>query len=287
MRLGKQKVTGGSVSSLEFQIEPLTEDHISQALQLCRDAGWNQVRRDWERMIGYEPCGCFAATVAGQPVATVTTTRYGHELAWIGMMLVDRRYRRYGIATTLMQKSIEYLKSHHVGSIKLDATPEGELVYQKMGFEVEWTFHRWARGGEPGEMQIQGNNVSLPRSLLELDQLAFGASRDDYLGRLSNDSLVHVDASGYGMLRPGSNGIYLGPIAATTQSTADRILTRLLQNVDGQVIWDVPTPNAGAVQLAETLGFSPVRELKRMRLGDPPAPIDLNLQFGLADPATG
>ena len=68
-------------------------------MKLKEAAGWNQTEADWRRLIKLEPNGCFAAIENDRLVGTTTTTTYGDELAWIGMVLVDPQHRRRGIAT--------------------------------------------------------------------------------------------------------------------------------------------------------------------------------------------
>ena len=77
----------------------LFESDIPAAMQLKEAAGWNQTEDDWRRLLMLEPNGCFAAIKDGRLVGTTTTTTYGNDLAWIGMVLVDPQYRRQGIAS--------------------------------------------------------------------------------------------------------------------------------------------------------------------------------------------
>jgi len=79
----------------------LFESDIPSAMRLKEAAGWNQTEADWRRLLSLQPEGCFAAVRDGRLVGTTTVTIYG-ELAWIGMVLVDREYRRQGIASGLM-----------------------------------------------------------------------------------------------------------------------------------------------------------------------------------------
>ncbi|WP_345320576.1 GNAT family N-acetyltransferase [Novipirellula rosea] len=204
-------------------IRTLTGHDIPFALALCRKAGWNQLQADWLRLFAYEPDGCFVAELDGQIVGTVTTTRYGTDLAWIGMMLVDDRYRRRGIATSLMNASLSYLRDIGVGCIKLDATPEGQLVYERLGFQPEGSFHRWSRNGETSpRLSPSRPSDQLVKSHLQLDQTAFATDRSAWL-----------------------------------------------------------------MQLARSLGFEPVRDLTRMRIGSMPTSPEMKFQFALTDPGTG
>jgi ribosomal protein S18 acetylase RimI-like enzyme len=108
------------------------ESDIPAALRLKELAGWNQTESDWRRLLRLQPSGCFCATIEGNVVGTTTTTSYGRELAWIGMVLVDPEFRRLGIATKLMHTALDHLRDLGVATVKLDATPEGRPVYENL-----------------------------------------------------------------------------------------------------------------------------------------------------------
>jgi hypothetical protein len=61
----------------------------------------------------------------------------------------------------------------------------------------------------------------------------------------------------------------------------------LLAVSNTRLFWDIPDANELAVQLAASLGFQPVRSLIRMSRGRLPLPGRPELQFAIADPATG
>ena len=111
-------------------------------MRLKEAAGWNQTEADWRRLVKLEPDGCFAAIENDQLVGTTTTTTYEDDLAWIGMVLVDPQHRRRGIATRLIETALAYLDGK-VAVVKLDATAEGEPVYEKFGFKTESLVERW------------------------------------------------------------------------------------------------------------------------------------------------
>ena len=102
-------------------------------------AGWNQTDNDWKRIFHYQPDGCFVIECEGEAAGTATTTCYGNDLAWIGMVLVDPRFRRRGLATALMEHCLQFLeKEKGIACVRLDATPEGQTVYEKLGFRLEY-----------------------------------------------------------------------------------------------------------------------------------------------------
>lgn len=280
-------------------IELLGLADIPRAMQLVAAAGWNQTSDDWGRVIDFQPEGCFKAVIDDRLVGTVTTISYQRELAWIGMMLVDEAQRRQGIGSRLMQKAIEALRSQHVRSIKLDATPLGRPVYARLGFQFENDFQRWMRpaSGSRGDSRTIANGVVGPldteaklkfgvERYAALDRDAFGADRQHLLARVAEDSRVVCHASAFGMLRPGRVASYLGPIVADDPRAARRVINELLSRECEPVIWDVP-PASSAAEIAAELNFQPVRVLTRMWLGDALAPTLPQAQFALLDPATG
>ena len=132
-------------SKVCYRIRLLSSDDIPAGLNLCRTVGWNQTREDWCQLISHSPKGCFAATHNDQVIGTVTSTVHGDKLAWIGMMLVDPDHRRKGVATELMNAAIEHLNHSKIYCIRLDATPAGAPVYDRLGFVAEFAFNRMQR----------------------------------------------------------------------------------------------------------------------------------------------
>ena len=271
---------------VSLSIRLFTEDDIPSALALCRSAGWNQLHEDWSRLIEYQPNGCFAADLDGQLVGTVTTTSYGTALAWIGMMLVHEDFRCRGIATELMNASLDYLRDQQVGCIKLDATPAGQPVYERLGFQAECSFHRWSRdGNEKRDRPVLAD--TLRTSVLNMDRVAFGADRTRWLQRLADGSEVIVRSRGFGMLRSGFLADYLGPVVAEDPETARQIVVELISRSATTVFWDLPQDNPGVAALAHSLGFKPIRDLTRMWTGSNLVAPAMNLQYALSDPSTG
>jgi GNAT superfamily N-acetyltransferase len=269
-------------------IRLFTNQDIPPALELCRAAGWNQLHQDWARLIAYEPGGCFAAEIDKQLVGTITTTRYGTDLAWIGMMLVHEDFRRRGIATALMNAGLDYLGKQHVGCIKLDATPAGQPVYQRLGFDAQWSFRRWVRDqDEFSDRAPPAAAATLATTHIDLDRVAFAADRSRWLKLLNAGSVLCQRPRGFGMLRSGFLASYLGPVVAENRDVARDIIVELLKQSPGKTFWDPPEVNPDAVQLAQSLGFQPIRDLTRMWIGSQPINPAMNLQYAFSDPGTG
>jgi GNAT superfamily N-acetyltransferase len=252
---------------------------------LRRLENWNQTPADLKRFLDYEPRGCFLARLDGEAVGTVTTTTYGQELGWIGMMLVHPEFRRRGIASALMKTSLDYLNEKGIACIKLDATPAGKPVYERLGFCAEWEFERWERKGD--EASQFDPSIAAEFEPPAFDEAIFGADRSAWLKLLAAGSRVIEKQGAYAMLRPGARAAYLGPVVAENPNSARELIHQLIDSCESTIIWDVPGPNTIAVEIAKSLGFQPVRKLLRMWTGRKRIEGDATRQFALADPATG
>ncbi len=124
-------------------IREMTADDIPLGMRLKTQAGWNQLPTDWRRFIELEPTGCFVAQLDGQDVGTVTTCVFD-DIAWLAMMLVDDNFRGQGIGKALMNHALAYLDGRGVMSVRLDATPLGQPLYEKLGFVAQFQMVRFA-----------------------------------------------------------------------------------------------------------------------------------------------
>jgi GNAT superfamily N-acetyltransferase len=281
-----------------LQVRLLTREDLSFADSVRALAGWNQTIADWERFLAAAPEGCFLAEWNGVQAGTATTITYSPALAWIGMVLVHPDYRRRGIGRALLERCIKHLRGRGVCCVKLDATPAGEQVYDRLGFKAEWTLTRWEHAATQWPAPEPSSGIQSVRDVdtVELfDSETFGVSRRVILEPLLKQSrcaLMFEDErgqiAGHGSLRDGSSALYLGPVVAKSADAGRRLVGALLARVEGRkVFWDIPDENGAAVQQARTRGFSPQRTLTRMYLGENTTPGDPQRQFAIAGPELG
>jgi ribosomal protein S18 acetylase RimI-like enzyme len=279
-----------------FEVRLLGESDIAAAVRLKDLAGWNQTEDDWRRLVLLEPRGCFCATVAGQVVGTTTTTSYGRDLAWIGMVLVDPEYRRLGIGKRLMRKALEYLQEAGVATIKLDATADGRPLYESLGFTVESLVERWTavpqtRGSDSGTMSL-----SAISEVLVLDRHAFVADRSTLIEMLARD--VHFSpivtrspddkVTGYAFTRGGTDATYIGPLVATAPEAATSLLDDLCNQLAGQRIYiDLNTGFEAGREVLTARGFVKQRDLIRMSFGETNVAGTSDSVFAIAGPEYG
>jgi GNAT superfamily N-acetyltransferase len=279
-------------------LRPMRRSDLADALRLSRQAGWNQTRADWARLLAWEPAGCFVVEVEGTVVGTVTTTVYGERLAWVGMMLVDEAHRRQGVGRRLLGHALDWLERvPKVQSIALDATPLGQPMYERAGLVGVLGLRRY-EGTVPSLAEPSGPRPILPTDLpplATLDAAVFGADRRRILRDLivahpTGCFLLEADglAHGYACRRPGARCWYVGPLVARDAATAEVLLWSVLAPLAGQpVALDVFDANPAAVGLAGKLGLRPVRPYVRMVRGQPLPPLDVARYFASAGPEIG
>ena len=292
-----------SEPATDVSIRLMTRRDIPAAQRLREAAGWNQTDADWENLLSFEPTGCFAAEVGGAVVGTATTTTYKNQsgalsLAWIGMVLVDPAQRRRGVGTALLQECLDYLQDLGVETIKLDATPDGKAVYDKLGFVDEYRLERWEGVAAPklksGSPEIKA--LTEVDTIFDYDSAVFDARRrmvlDARLRAWPECAAVSFAAggqvSGYALARRGARLHQAGPIVANTPELAALLLDHVLEKMAGApVIVDVPVANAWALELLRARGLKMQRPLIRMALGPNKSPGTPGKVLGICGPELG
>jgi GNAT superfamily N-acetyltransferase len=281
-----------------MNIRVMTEQDVAGGLRLNTLAGWNQTAADWHRFLRQSPAGCFAMEHDSKVVGTATTITYENRFAWIGMVLVDPEYRKQGIGTRLLNKTIEYLDQSRISTMKLDATPLGKPLYTKLGFVSEYEIERWVLKRPPTERissatgrvtQIQLNPIC------RLDRELFGANRDYLLRSLHEQSpdLATVVWDGnvplsYCFGRCGLFADHLGPWMARSRAAAERLLHEFLaQSSRDTLIVDCVKSNSLVLELLSACGFAPARPLTRMVRGPNTYPGQPELLCAILGPEFG
>jgi GNAT superfamily N-acetyltransferase len=279
----------------------MTKADVPAGLRLNELAGWNQTADDWHRFLEASPDGCFVAEEHGEVRGTATTISYGNRFAWIGMVLVDPEYRKQGIGTQLLQRTIEYLDGRKIPTMKLDATPLGQPLYRRLGFVTEYDVERWILKRSRSAITNRRNSGKLASTeiqlepILRFDEGIFGADRSPLLSSLrsmSPDLAMSVWSDGapqgYSFGRSGLFADHLGPWVAKRWAVAEQLLQEFLENSSREsLIVDCVTANAMATELLRSYSFAPARHLTRMFRGPNTHPGNLESQCAIVGPEFG
>lgn len=295
-RLERQRRYAGAGG---IALRPLAASDLPAAARLAALAGWNQTEEDWRILLDAASDHCLAAVANGRVVGTATAMVYGRALAWIGMVLVDPEFRRLGIATRLMETLVGDLT--RVRTVRLDATPAGREVYQRLGFADECALTRMVRPRgalAPPASSLGGARVMTAAQVeraIALDRRVFGANRHALLAALRRGDPAHAwsVAEGARLLaagfsRPGRRYHLLGPIVATTPRAARAIAAAALHALcDREVAIDVPDAQGEWRQWLIGQGFRAERPFIRMRKGPAAVATRFDRYFALAGPEFG
>jgi len=164
-----------------FKIRPMITNDLNQAISLSNSEGWNQTEKDWKLLLGNPHNICNVAEYNNNVIGTVTALNHSNKIAWIGMVLVDKSFRGQGVGEMLLTNIIGALKN--IDSIKLDATPAGLPLYQKLGFIDGYKIYRMINPSlqslKKPAFNYEPINID-PKSfsdVLKLDTRIFGTAR--------------------------------------------------------------------------------------------------------------
>ena len=249
------------------QLRNLNNNDLAAALELSTLAGWNQTADDWRMLLELAPDGCFGMEVGGHVVVSATLVCYGDRLGWIGMVLTHPEFRHQGFAKQLFEHVLAIADSLGVKTFKLDATDQGQHLYESYGFKSEQAIERWFR---PGSLDREISEPSVEFTKLhQLDREAFGADRSKLLEKLARRGKCCSGPGAYTFSRAGRSFSYLGPCLAESAEAARQVLEMAIGIPEaGGWFWDLLPANRNAVAVASEMGFAPQRRLMRMFRGE-------------------
>lgn len=285
------------MSADKFVIRAMREEDIPGAMRLKTAENWNQTEHDWRTLLKLDPQLCLVATSAGHVVGTVTAANYANELAWIGMMLVDKDFRGRGLGKRLLTTLIEKLGTCQ--SIKLDATATGLPLYEALGFKEELSIDRMVTTYLDADFRSVDDSAVKPMTEAEwpnalgLDHTFFGADRS----RLLTEILLRNPGwylerngkmTGYLLARSGSNYTQLGPLSAETNEDTKILLASALKSFTGKlVLVDILQDKTDLKEFLAPLGFNVQRSFTRMYLKSNAFSGSVKNQFLIAGPELG
>lgn len=266
-------------SSAPFILRQMRPQDLDEAMKLKNAEGWNQTLFDWKLFLESSPGSCLVAVHQDKVVGTVTGINYENKVAWIGMMLVDSAYRGQGLSKKLMGAVIQSLKA--AASIKLDATPAGYPVYEKLGFKEEYALIRLTTDqftpssidGDHSASVVPLNSENL-MEIFPMDRKAFGADRRLVLihAQRQQPDLAYMykeddTVKGFILARSGVRYTHLGPLVATDAQVGKTLLGVVSNRRRHEpLVIDVPVLNSGWLAWLESCGFRRQRNLYRMYL---------------------
>jgi GNAT superfamily N-acetyltransferase len=268
---------------------------LSRCITLAADRGWAPERAKWSLLLtASEVFGADAPDGHGL-AGSVTLTRWGPELAAVGMMLVAARYARRGLGAALMRHLLR--AAGEDATVTLYATDMGRPLYEKLGFtavrgnvsfmgkfrpEPGRGARRAASRGPNGRVRPAAE-ADQP-AILAVDRAAFGADRGRILTRLpSFAEQIAVFDPGIGVTGTGITGYaaawrngpastVIGPLVAPDGAAARQLITELAVRAPTPVRLDLDPDRTELPGWAQARGLEPVARTVVMAYG-PAAPV--------------
>ena len=260
-----------------FILRPMEPGDIGGAMKLSNAEGWNQTEKDWKLFVENPENVCMVAECGNKVIGTTTAINYSNQIAWIGMVLVDKEYRGQGVSKSLLTTIFKKLES--CKSVKLDATPDGQQVYKKFDFKDEYLIARMTNlamknlpSDDDHDILPEPIQVQHIQEIIALDEIIFGANRTQLIKSLVREypdkaGLVKRNnrITGFALGRDGNKYHQIGPVVASNITDAKILITKALKKLTNQpIIVDVLYDKEDLLTWLNSIGFIKQRHFIRM-----------------------
>lgn len=295
----KKEKPAHMMTKVSFTLRSMKGSDISEAMKLSTAEGWNQTESDWRLLIENSGNICLVAESEGKVIGTTTVINYSNDIAWVGMVLVDKEYRGLGISKLLLTaifSKVEFCKS-----VKLDATPAGQLIYKRFGFKDEYSIARMVNQSIKDLPMVESETLAEPIQLkhipeiIALDEIIFGANRRPLIEFLIKQHrlkgwLLTQDKRivGFALGRDGNRYHHIGPLVAVNTIDAKILILNSLKGLANQsVVVDVLSNKEELINWLNLIGFIKQRHFIRMYKDENKFPGLIDKQFLICGPEFG
>lgn len=225
---------------MDLALEPLPRRTVGDNVALARAVGWNDVESDWRVL--HDAALVLGAYDQRRLVAQAALGDYG-TAGTIAKMIVAPELQRCGIGRRLLEALIAEAQRRSIDVLGLVATPFGQPLYERYGFET--TGEVVVLRGQP-EVEVTGKLVTQLASALpatEVDRRFIRCTRKRMLTSRFREAVVATwvpEGDGYAMATLQGGSALVGPIVASTEEIARDLVSSLFRHVDLPVRVDVP-----------------------------------------------
>ena len=265
---------------MSFEIATASADDVRRIMGWAKDEGWNPANTDWVAFHAVDPGAFLVGRLDGEPVVSISVTRYGAGFGFLGCYIARPVARGKGYGFQIWNAGMKRLEGRNVG---LDGVPAQQANYKKSGYRLSWNNARH-EGVLPATPPVPAGVSFADARSLPFDKLAaydrrfFPEVRDSFLApwitapeRTALVALKDGEIAGFGVIRAAVTGARIGPLYAASPDIAAALIGKLAAAMPGRVAIDVPDFHTPAKRLAEQLGLKPAFETARMYTGPDPA----------------
>lgn len=270
------------------------EHDIEAAHKLSMAVRWPHRFDDWKFI---QRLGAGYVAEAGETLAgTALCWSHGTDFASIGMVIVGADYQGRGLGRELMSLAINELGKRN---ISLFATPSGQPLYQKLGFEPNGQIHQHQGSVfasrlmplQPGE-RIRPLGSRDGAKLATLGARATGMPRGTVMAALMEVAEAVVidrydEVIACAMLRRFGHGYVIGPVIAPDIERAKALISHWTGTYAGAFIRIDVTAASGLSEWLDEIGLTQVDTVIGMVRGQAPLPEKNMHQYAIINQALG
>ncbi len=272
----------------------MTENDLPSAHGLTQVLRWAHRLEDWQFLLRLGMG--FVAEDNGTVIGTALCWKFGNAHSALGSIIVSPEHQGNGIGRKLMNLVLEELGDR---CIALNATPAGQLLYEKLGFvptgtivQHQGTMQQTAPIALAAGERIRPVVASDLQALAALLTRALGMPRDDVMAQLLNVAegvLIEKDAQavGFATIRRFGRGHVIGPVVAPDTQRAKALIAHWTEGyADSFVRIDV-TGESGLSGWVESLGLALMEPGTSMGRGQAPQSDGTVTQYAVVNQAMG
>lgn len=243
-------------------VRRLAPSELAAIQDLAYGRDWYYPDRTWQLLFDVgELHGIFGEH--GELLSVGTLTRFGEQLATIGMVMTDPGFEGRGLSRRVMQRLLERAGE---AQVTLYATSVGRPLYEKLGFAATGTNSMYIGRPTPAP-PAQRSRPAVPADLpgiLDLDAQAMGIDRSHLVVRLFDyaDQLRVIENArqiiAYGGSWRASDKLVIGPIIATQTAEAIALLDDIAATSRGTLRLEASSERPAMAEWATARGLTEV-----------------------------
>lgn len=265
-------------TAIQIQYRAMLESDFAAAYGLSQAVHWRHRPEDWQ-LLHHLGSG-FVAECDGEVIGTALWWSHGDDYASLGMVIVSPEAQGRGIGGELMNRLLEAIGERNT---LLHATPAGQPLYEKLGFEVFSTVHQHQGTvasrepvAPPQGTRLRAAEAGDSAALAKLASRAAGMERTRVVNELlrTAEGVVIEDDNGnpvgFGILRSFGQGDIIGPVVAPDAEHARALLSHLAAKRTGSFVRIDMAAEHGLDSLLNELGLPNVDNPVSMVRGKAP-----------------
>jgi GNAT superfamily N-acetyltransferase len=191
------------------------------------------------------------------------------EKAWLGWILVHKKFRNQGIGTAISKQLIEQATEKGAKNFLLTATELGKPIYEKLGFKTT-SYYRFFNPPELYKPRYDRSGIRAATKndlemIFQLDFEATGEKRTKMIESYLEDCMVIYSEEIDGFYMPNLGN---GSIVARDKYSGQELLNFRLKRNKKPIV--VPDQNTDVIEYLLQNGFTEGYKIPRMALGSEP-----------------